>query len=281
MYKARADCFFEGMFFIWTSEGGPLQYVGIGLFLLQMIPRMFPDLTTITLLALVVPSSILMATAHAWQSGALEQTYQQFVQWRDRSRGRMVGLTVLMSSLVGALVIFLMYLDPYWLSVLSQLLALGVVLYTHFYGPERVGGGFPPRRSESQSERASRQSKLDSIAQLVQAMPVEPFVPPENVHTDCSIAQLKQMLKRRGVTDKELDLFVDRQNLEETLVQKRKYSDSCCICFEPFEVGEPLRVLPGCHHELHMECLDKWAYTFANAVKRQHDPSCPLCKAKL
>lgn len=278
------------MFLIWSSEGGPLQYVGVGLFLLQMIPRMFPDISTLTLLALVVPSSILMATAHAWQSGALEQTHQHIrnlwqrlrsndtwmgIQWNN------VGFSLLVSMMVGALVVLLVHSDPYWLSVLSQLLALGVVLYTHFYGPERMAG-LPPRRgAEAYGERASRESKLQSIAQLVQAMPVEPFIPQEQIHEHCTIAQLKQMLHRRGVTDKELESFVDRQNLEETLIQKRKYSDSCCICFEPFELGEPLRVLPGCHHELHMECLDKWAFTFASAVKRHHDPSCPLCKCKL
>lgn len=262
-------------------------------------------MTTMTLLALVVPSSIFMATIHAWQSGALEQTTQQIRQWWNQWQTRLssspspsnnsnnwmgiqwtnVGFSLVVSILVGALVVILVHLDPYWLSVLSQLLALGVVLYTHFYGPDQVAG-FPAQRrgvgaAESQSERASRQSKLQRIAQLVQAMPVEPFIPLESIHERCTISQLKQMLKRRGVTDKELESFVDRQNLEETLVQRRKYSDSCCICFEPFEVGVPLRVLPTCHHELHVECLDKWAFTFASAVKRQHDPSCPLCKAKL
>lgn len=283
------------MFFVWTSEGGPLQYVGLGLFLLQMIPRMFPDLTTLGLLAMVAPSAIILATLQTWQSGGLETALAEFAQWRNRLRTRLtdtfgvectsMGLSALLSMMVGAFVAFLFLLDAYWLSALSQLFALGVVVYTHFYGPAAMIGQHRRRQGhphvETPAERASRHAKMSSIAELVQAMPVENFVPEERVHEDCSISQLKDMLKRRGLTQDELESFVDRQNLEETLAQRRKYSDTCCICFEPFEAGEPLRILSNCQHELHMECLDKWAFTFASAIKRQHDPSCPLCKVTL
>jgi len=280
------------MFFVWTSEGGPLQYVGLGLFLLQMIPRMFPELTAFGLLALVVPSAMAMATLHAWQSGALHDAHRNYVAWRNRLRTRLstalglewteLGLSTFLSALVGALVAILLLMDTYWLSVLSQLMALGVVLYTHFYGSV---GNLPPRRRgggpETPAERASRQAKMKAIAVKIQTMPVEEFVPQEHVHDECSISQLKQMLKRRRVTEDELKSYRDRRNLEESLLQRRKYSDTCCICFETYEAGEPLRILPNCRHELHMECLDKWAFTFASASKRQHDPSCPLCKEKL
>lgn len=279
------------MFFVWTSEGGPLQYVGMGLFLLQMLPRMFPDLTMLALLVLVIPSALFLGMLQAWQSGALNERRQHVVEWRNRLRSRFTnlfgvewtdrGVLAAVSVFIGLFVALLLTLDTYLLSVMSQLFALGMVIYTHFYGPFMAAN--PPQRfaTESSADRASRHAKLQSIAELVQHMPVEPFVPQENIHKECTISQLKQMLKRRGVTEQEMASFVDRQNLEETLVQRRKYSDTCCICFETYQPGEPLRVLSRCHHELHMECLDKWAFTFASATKRHHDPSCPLCKEKL
>ncbi len=279
------------MFFVWTSEGGPLQYVGMGLFLLQLLPRMFPELTTFSLLAMVLPTSVLLATLYAWQSGALVETHQLVVEWRNRLRTRLTnlvgvewtnsGFSTFVAIVAGAFVAVLLMLDTYWVSVISQLLAMSVTVYTHFYGPAMVNN--PTRRGgvETPIERASRHAKMQQITELVQSMPVEAFVSQEHIHDECTISQLKEMLKRRGVTDHELESYVDRQNLEESLVQRRKYSDMCCICFEAYEPGEPLRILPRCHHELHMECLDKWAFTFASATKRHHDPSCPLCKEKI
>lgn len=286
-----AQTSYRTMFLVWTSEGGALQYVGLGLFLLQMLPRMFPDLTTIGLLAMVVPSAVIFATVHAWQSGDLEQIQHEFIEWRNRLKNRLSaafglelsdwGVSTFLSTLVGALLAMLLLMDTYLLSVLSQMVALGVVSYTHFYGPALNPPGRRRPGPETPAERASRIAKMKEIAQRIQTMPVEPFVPQENIHSQCSISQLKDMLKRRGVSDEELKSYVERQNLEETLSQRRKYSDTCCICFECYEPDEPLRILPRCHHELHLECLDKWAFTFASASKRQHDPTCPLCKEKL
>ncbi|CEM37827.1 unnamed protein product [Vitrella brassicaformis CCMP3155] len=47
---------------------------------------------------------------------------------------------------------------------------------------------------------------------------------------------------------------------------------SCSICFEPFEVLQPLRRVDSCGHKYHMWCLDEWL--------EKHD-SCPLCRLNL
>lgn len=46
----------------------------------------------------------------------------------------------------------------------------------------------------------------------------------------------------------------------------------CCICLSAFEDGEKLKVLPGCDHCFHCECVDNWL------INRS---SCPLCRSSL
>ncbi|EXB29971.1 RING-H2 finger protein ATL66 [Morus notabilis] len=46
----------------------------------------------------------------------------------------------------------------------------------------------------------------------------------------------------------------------------------CSICLGVFEDGEKVKVLPGCSHCYHPECVDRWLSA---------QPSCPLCRASL
>lgn len=46
----------------------------------------------------------------------------------------------------------------------------------------------------------------------------------------------------------------------------------CCICLSVFEDGEKLKVLPGCDHCFHCECVDNWLINHS---------SCPLCRSCL
>ncbi|XP_020224668.1 RING-H2 finger protein ATL66 [Cajanus cajan] len=46
----------------------------------------------------------------------------------------------------------------------------------------------------------------------------------------------------------------------------------CCICLGAFVDGEKLKVLPGCDHSFHCECVDTWLANHSN---------CPLCRASL
>ena len=147
------------------------------------------------------------------------------------------------------------------------------------------------------------------------------------------------MLQTRNVAQAEIDSFVDRQNLVDKLIQVRKYSDTCCICLEPYKYkcsnsnsnsggggsntyeqsyekgdifansdsdndsktnvsktdstgnrssccggsDDVIRVLPNCHHELHVDCFDRWMDSFVtdpNKVQllRNNEFSCPICR---
>ncbi|KAF6134418.1 hypothetical protein GIB67_014298 [Kingdonia uniflora] len=46
----------------------------------------------------------------------------------------------------------------------------------------------------------------------------------------------------------------------------------CSICLTSFIENEKLKVLPGCHHCYHPECIDKWLGSHSN---------CPVCRASL
>ncbi|TKY71739.1 RING-H2 finger protein ATL77 [Spatholobus suberectus] len=46
----------------------------------------------------------------------------------------------------------------------------------------------------------------------------------------------------------------------------------CCICLGAFVDGQKLKVLPGCDHSFHRECINKWLANHFN---------CPLCRASL
>ncbi|KAK7300500.1 hypothetical protein RJT34_11345 [Clitoria ternatea] len=46
----------------------------------------------------------------------------------------------------------------------------------------------------------------------------------------------------------------------------------CCICLSAFVDGEKLKMLPGCEHCFHCECVDTWLANHSN---------CPLCRASL
>ncbi|XP_047050683.1 E3 ubiquitin-protein ligase EL5-like [Lolium rigidum] len=47
-------------------------------------------------------------------------------------------------------------------------------------------------------------------------------------------------------------------------------STRCAVCLADYEHGEELRLLPGCRHSFHRQCVDVW-------LRRR--PSCPLCRS--
>ena len=307
------------MFFVWTNDGGPLQYIGLGLFVLQVVPQLFPELLQTfhtTTSVIQQPSSLscwaamgILAGVLAmaiWRASSLSQgggndngndnststrLRLAVAQWRHQTRLRLreltgmewtnFGISCLVGVATGCLATVYMTTRSTWIPYLYQLVTFASIFYTVVRQGGRGGG----EQQQQRRQERRRQAKLDEMAALVRRMPLEPFVAEEETpscYSGVPIAQLKQMLQIRGATQAELNSFVDRQNMVESLKRRRQYSDTCCICFEPYQEGEPLRVLPKCCHELHVECLDKWVYTFAtNAAKLRQDPTCPLCKEGL
>ncbi|XP_027174730.1 RING-H2 finger protein ATL57-like [Coffea eugenioides] len=51
-----------------------------------------------------------------------------------------------------------------------------------------------------------------------------------------------------------------------------EYNNECSICLALFEENERVKVIPGCMHVFHSECVDKWL---------QNKASCPLCRSNL
>ena len=45
----------------------------------------------------------------------------------------------------------------------------------------------------------------------------------------------------------------------------------CAVCLEAFRAGDRRRVLPGCEHGFHAECVDSWL---------RKSRRCPLCRAE-
>ncbi|KAL5710101.1 hypothetical protein ACHQM5_020707 [Ranunculus cassubicifolius] len=46
----------------------------------------------------------------------------------------------------------------------------------------------------------------------------------------------------------------------------------CSICLSAFQDQEKVKILPGCNHTYHPECVDKWLLTQSN---------CPLCRSSI
>ncbi|KAJ1280860.1 hypothetical protein BS78_04G264500 [Paspalum vaginatum] len=46
----------------------------------------------------------------------------------------------------------------------------------------------------------------------------------------------------------------------------------CAVCLEAFRPGERRRVLPGCGHGFHAECVDSWL---------RKSRRCPICRAEV
>ncbi|KAL6633607.1 hypothetical protein ACP70R_026278 [Stipagrostis hirtigluma subsp. patula] len=46
----------------------------------------------------------------------------------------------------------------------------------------------------------------------------------------------------------------------------------CAVCLEAFQAGDWCRVLPGCEHGFHAECVDSWL---------RKSRRCPVCRAEV
>lgn len=97
---------------------------------------------------------------------------------------------------------------------------------------------------------------------------------PNNPNPDImSYEELLQLEDRNGKVSKGLSEEVIN-SLPQIKWQSRNDAcdEACAICFENFEVGQMVKKLPGCSHEYHSSCIDKWLQT---------EKRCPVCNEEV
>jgi len=276
-------------FFVWTNDGGALQYMGLVLFLLQASLVAFPSLTqalqqhafVLGILGCLVGFAPVLNRLYRIRRDGLSfgQIYHLIAQ---RLSVDMVSL-----GFAGLLVLSAVAAVHELMSGSSPLRGLCLLVAIVGFGVTSLIG----QAAADGRARAQIVNTLSEIIAVVASMPVEEYVPDTtDGYGKCSISQLKKMLEVREACVPSLGNtsstaprdFVERGELVEAVRQCRKSNDSCIICFEEYNAGDPIRVLPKCGHEFHVECIDQWAYTCASSANRhKQNPSCPLCKVAL
>lgn len=279
------------MIFVWSSNGGPLQYVSLVFFLLQFLPRFLPDnnATTTTnihyaFLAVTLGAAMIAYGIH--RGGSFQRIRQAFRQeWNTLRQTFTAGGVAWKRSLyiflamTTVLVTMALVTSPstQGAMLLIHVITLYLLVRTlmRSLAGDDVGSAAPGRGHEQQ--------RIHEIVDLVLRLPMEEFVPQEEL-ASCSVNQLQKMLRVRMLPGNNNNAtrtnFVEKRDLIEAVQACRNYNDTCCICCETYQARDGLRVLPKCRHEFHVECLDHWAYTFAKKP-RQRQPTCPLCNTTL
>ena len=158
---------------------------------------------------------------------------------------------LLRSSIIITLVMLLMVLGPLLPIELGGYLVIMIVLA---FGSAAYSN--TPGHEQSTSSGTSHNGGFASIVEIVRKMPIEDYVTQDVVNSDCSIRTLKAMLRHRQASFEHLR---ERSELVEKLNEVRKFNETCCICCEDYEPGDPLRVLTKCKHDIgcHMATHDR------------------------
>lgn len=294
------------MIFIWTSQGGPLQYISLFLFLLQIAPwtTWYTYLmentknhatTSVRVLALVTGAAMVAYGVHRGGSfSRITRAFQQEIQalWRRTSRLNLwlvVAVVLAITILLGLTISSSHFSAQVALQIVQSLVVLLQFAGVFFFVWQQQQQLQQNQQGDLNNNRHNNNSRIHEIVDLVLKLPIEEFVPLEEME-HCRVSTLQEMLKRRMPKEDNSQShppnFVEKRDLVAAVQARRNYNESCCICYEDYQTGDPLRVLPKCRHEFHVDCLDSWAYTFANKNhknenNRQRQPTCPLCNTTL
>jgi len=293
------------MIFIWTPNGGPFQYIGFALFLLQIASNFvfptisgglgddFMDASPLIWLSFAALHLLGLAFSPEIRESLLE-IYTIVMQGSSEFIPLIIAMIVLTTSvLVLSLYPITVTMenqqsDSIDSSIFNSSLAIELFscfvylsimctffLFMHLNWSRLLDDDFYAMSDSSRDMNA-----METISLKVQSMAIEEFVSEEDVRTNSSVSEIKQMLVLRGKKDK-ADRCLERSELIEELEKCRKYDDTCCICATVYNNGDPLRIWPCCGHQFHVECIDQWAYTFSSRRRNDHTPTCPLCKEPL
>ena len=106
-------------------------------------------------------------------------------------------------------------------------------------------------------------------------LPIEEFAKAEEM-LEWRVSQLKDELRRARLnspadrSNRDAPMPLEKKELVDAVLLARggESGQTCNVCFDDFESGDGLRVLP-CGHRFHGECVDKWL--------RSQSLRCPLC----
>ena len=292
------------MIFVWSSNGGPLlQGVSLFLLVLQFAPHLLANKgfwLTRTIVAAVVGGAMLAyglyrhcrpgaTTSIQRIQNALRQEFRALGDFLTGGGGGGATTTVIISAAIAIAAAVMTSLALYadegqFVSLaLTAVQMIGMVLFFHRAMTQILQQQQQQQQNDNQNDN-NPQDRIHEIVNLVLKLPIEEFVPQEQM-ASCKVSQLQEMLSIRSSSDSNATTtaFVEKNDLVAAVAKIRNYNDTCCICYEEYQAGDPLRVLPHCRHEFHVECLDQWAYTFANNRRQggRRQPTCPLCNTAL
>ncbi|CAN4095465.1 unnamed protein product [Withania somnifera] len=73
-------------------------------------------------------------------------------------------------------------------------------------------------------------------------------------------------VKEKGLSSAQLD------KLPKVSGQELVMGNECAVCLDVIENEQVARLIPGCNHGFHVECVDTWL---------SKHPVCPVCRCKL
>lgn len=119
------------------------------------------------------------------------------------------------------------------------------------------------------------------VSTKLQKLPLQEFCTREQL-MDKTVPQLKEMINK--VTDS-TPAFTEKAEMVDALLAAGGSSAcTCAICFEDYQAGDTMRVMP-CLHRFHVSCIDQWILQQArrrpNSAQTVVAYECPLCHARL
>lgn len=143
------------------------------------------------------------------------------------------------------------------------------------FGPAQAA---PRSGSNTQRRRRTQQRRpnwrRDGVDAAIRALPLQPY------YSRSELAAMPVQELKAKAREMQVDLAgaFEKQDLVNRLSELGGSSGgSCSVCFEDYECGDMLRVMP-CGHRFHVECVDKWLIT---STSLSRGPACPNCNAPL
>jgi|TARA_B110000305_G_C19381292_1_gene609744 hypothetical protein len=137
--------------------------------------------------------------------------------------------------------------------------------------------GHGQRTTADTSQPVGADGKPVLLPKQINNLPIEEYATASEM-LEWRVSQLKDELRRARVNSPadrsnrdDAPMPLEKAELVNAVVAARggDSGQTCSVCFDAFESGDGLRVLP-CGHRFHIECIDKWL--------RSQSLTCPICK---